>query len=106
MVKKPRYYEGNETETYGMIPNVGEFVALIQIYYGFDYEHSLPMELLNQVCLEEFKVLPEYLSPIPFDGDEYNKIRINISVNQNKIPNYGIRERGKPDRNGTLPPLV
>lgn len=106
MVKAQRYYEGNEKETYGFIPDVGEFVALIQLYYGFDYEPSLPIELLNQVCLEEFRVLPEHLSPTPLDGDKDNKIRINISVNENKIINYGIREIGKPDKAGTLPPLM
>ena len=30
MAKAPRYYEDNETETYGIIPNLGEFLA----YYG------------------------------------------------------------------------
>lgn len=106
MVKSQKYYEGNEKETYGLIPNVGEFFALIQIYSGFDYESSLPFELLNQVCIKEFDVLPQCLSPTPLDGDTGNKIRINISVNQNKIRNYVIRERDKPDRWGSLPPLA
>lgn len=106
MVKTQRYYEDNEKETYGLIPNLGEFVALIQIYYGFEYDPSFPIELLNKVCLEEFGELPKHLSPTPFDEDLENKIRINISLNHDRIIRYGIKERGKSDISGSLPALA
>ena len=105
MVKVPRYYEDNEIETYGLIPGLGEFVALIQIYYGFEYDPSFPIKLLNKL-LEQFGTLPKHLSPTPFDEDIENKTRINISLNHDKIIRYRIKERGKPDISGSFPLLA
>lgn len=61
MIKTSKIYndDDNETTLYGIIPNVGNFAALIQIYYEFDYDSSLPAQLLEECCLKEFGILPQ-----------------------------------------------
>lgn len=43
MTRTSKIYKNNETTLYGIIPDVGNFTALIQIYHEFDYDSSLPV---------------------------------------------------------------
>lgn len=93
MTKLSKAYKENETTLYGMIPNIGIFTALIQIYYEFDYDSSLPTQLLKECCLKEFGVFPEYVSSISFEEDFHQySIKINIAVNKDKVSHCVIRQ--------------
>jgi|GEM_PF-3838822 len=92
MTKISKIYKDNETTLYGIIPNIGNFTALIQIYYEFDYDSSLPTQLLKECCLKEFGVFPEHVSQISFEEDSHQySIKINIAVNKDKVPHCVIR---------------
>lgn len=99
MTKVTRIFENNETKLYGIIPNNGSFVALIQIYRDFDCDAFLPYQLLEEFCSEGFSVSPQSISAISFEEhyDQY-KIKINIVVNEDRIPRCVIRQQGQPSR--------
>jgi hypothetical protein len=92
MTKTSKIYKGNETNLYGIIPNIGSFAALIQIHIDFDYNSSLPAQLLEECCLKGLGVLPQFFSPISLEEhyDQYNN-KINIVVNKDKVPHCVIR---------------
>lgn len=92
MTKKSKIYK--ETHFYGLIPDAGNFSALVQIHKDFDYNSSLPTQLLNECCIKEFGVLPKNVSPISFEEhyDLYNN-KINIVINKNKGPHCVVRQK-------------
>ena len=95
MVKRARPYKDSEINIYGIIPGIGHLKAFVQIKTEFEFDNSLPEELVKECCSIQFNSIPLFsgcnVNSLDDEFDKNNDVEINIVINNKKIANCNIK---------------